>query len=399
MNSRFSFSLNDGFFFDATKSIQRDSGIELSKRLQVSDFRSNLRSKRESLLPAVSAYRSASKKRLIAPMFLEGKYDALDGDGDRYITAAEMAPRSLLSAGPIPLSPEMSFSVAQAIGKRWSRLERDIEKYNSQHHYGWGGHWNQWDSIDAQNLTSNWYGNQIDEILEGMEIWKGGEDLEFGGQQGQSKFDDISRRVRVDRLSLFSRSSQRSKQRIVEQLGFVVDWDLNGVVDGKSFDDQLEDREAVGDQITLPQMYVAASHQPIQSQPGMTAILAADHLSKRLDELERLASDQSDGLDKGQTAERRAIQIAIKKIEQVGARLEKNGQFWGYQGWSYRPRPQTINPPMVQAYSGSQWSHDLTRYAEGLYSNTNDMIEEVAQQSWQNRRSIARENRKRQIKF
>ena len=369
------FSLNGRFLFDATKSIQRDSGIALSKRLQVSDFRSNFRSKQQSslsLLPAVSAYRSASKK--------------------------ELAPRSLLSAGPIPLSPEMSFSVAQAIGKRWSRLERDIEKYNSQHHYGWGGRWNQWDSIDAQNLSSTWYGNQIEEILEGMEFGEeADEELELSELQLSLNFDIPMSGPSMDAYGFMNQSLATLGGNVVDggfggarrmgnglfdlSLGedrsarFAwVDSDTDVVMDGQA------GSEFRLDALSVPKMYVAASQRPIQTQPGMTAILAADHLSKRLGELETLAAEQPDGLNKQQLAEQRAVQVAIKNVERTGARLEKSGQFWGYQGWSYRPRPQTINPPTIQAYSGYQWSFDLTRYADGLYSNTNDMIEEVAQQ-------------------
>ena len=329
--------------------------------------------------------------------------------------AKQSALRPILAgAAPLPLTAEMSLSVAQAIGTRWSRLERDIEKYNSQQHYGWGERWKQrGTSINAQDLNGNWHGNQISEILEDMDFGDGEGNEEqfdfarpmsnpvvdpamdqFGLDMNQSLFGTInrvggfgdgrglgrSRRMSGFANGVLSFGEGRKNLNRSGQLGLWAgtDSDGDGLIDSTWIDLGLQPMEQ--DFAPPPQMYIAASQRPIQTQPGMTAILAADHLSKRLDELERLANEQPDGLDKKQLAQQRAMQVAIKNIERTGARLEQNGQFWGYQGWSYRPRPQTINPPTVQAYNGYQWSFDLTRYADGLYSNTNDMFEEVARQ-------------------
>ena len=100
--------------------------------------------------------------------------------------AKQSALRPILAgAAPLPLTAEMSLSVAQAIGTRWSRLERDIEKYNSQQHYGWGERWKQrGTSINAQDLNGNWHGNQISEILE---------DMDFGDGEGNEEQFDFAR--------------------------------------------------------------------------------------------------------------------------------------------------------------------------------------------------------------
>ena len=297
---------------------------------------------------------------------------------------------SLTGAPPASLSPEVSLSVAQAIGKRWSRLERDIEKYNSQQGYGCGG-WPQWDSIDAENLSSGWYG--VDEILEEMEF----EDMdaedslpglqfsldpgrEISNGRGKINFDIVDNSESMDRadfqnMFLYGYNFKGNDLIFHSWDKRTEDINSDGTIDSVWIDTGLP-----ADQGPMPQMYAAASRRPIHNQPGMTAILAADHLSKRLSELERLASEQPDGLDKKQLAQQRAMQVAIKNIERTGARLEQNGQFWGHQGWTYRLRPRRVNPPTIQVYNNLKWSFDLTRYADGLYSNTNDMIEEVAKQ-------------------
>ena len=300
-------------------------------------------------------------------------------------------PNRLAGAAPLPLNHEMSLSVAQAIDTRWSRMQRDIDKFNSQYHYGgW-----QSDSIDAQNINLNWSGNQISEILEDFgfdplieldsdiveaealeppQRLLSGKMLSFNGQ---SPFLIIFQRPFVpvlrDNLAdvTFSRISAKGW---ASSRGLSLDQYRS--VDYLPLGDRPFFRERCGQ----PRLYFATSQGPIRTQPGMTAILAADHLSKRLDELERLAGEQPDGLDKSQLAEQQAMQVALKNVGRASVRLEQNGQFWGHQGWSYRPRPQTINPPTVQVYPNYRWSFDLTRYAGGLYSNTNDMIEEVAKQ-------------------
>lgn len=122
-------------------------------------------------------------------------------------------------------------------------------------------------------------------------------------------------------------------------------------------------------------IFMAASQSPAKNQPGLAAVLAADHLYTRLAELKSLTA-----LDKRQLGEKKAIEVAISKMERVGASVESSGMFWGYAGRSYQPRPQTIQPPTIQAYPGYSWSFDLTRYAGGLYSNGTDMIHEVIQQ-------------------
>ena len=292
--------------------------------------------------------------------------------------------RGFVGLPTLSLSPEMSRSVAQAIGQRWSRLGRDIEKYNSQQGYGYGERWKQRDSINAENLSSSRLGNQIDEILDGfsfdskdfsrltankLEELGGGLFLPLGqADQGRSNFS----------FSVYG-GLDMDHRRPRMGLGVSLNRTFGNGIDHNGDGVLYDDINLAKSDLALPQMYVAASRRPIQTQPGMTAILAADHLSNRLDELDRLADQQPDGLDKTQLAQQRAMRIAIKNIEKAGARLEQNEQFWGYQGWSYHPSPQTINSPAVQIH-GSMWSLDLTRYANGLYSNANDMIDEVARQ-------------------
>ena len=304
---------------------------------------------------------------------------------------------SLAGGAPTSLSPEVSRSVAQAIGKRWSRLERDVEKYNSQRDYGCGV-WNRGDSIDARDLSNHWYGSQISEILDGPQQQAAFDDLPDDAELSPQIGFDIQRPFGNgfdgDGYGYGFDGAFGGNGLIYDTWASVyeADEDSDGQIDSNWIDLGLEltrsparyrpidQAKLARDLAPLPQMYLAASRQPIQDQPGMTAILAADHLSKRLSELERLASEQPDGLDKKQLAQQRAMQVAIKNIERAGARLEQSGQFWGYQGWSYYLQPKKINPPKIQLYNGSQWSLDLTRYAAGLYSNTNDMIEEVAKQ-------------------
>ncbi len=124
-----------------------------------------------------------------------------------------------------------------------------------------------------------------------------------------------------------------------------------------------------------PGFYLAASQNSMQSQPGMSSVLAADHLQKRLNQLNNLGV-----LDKKQTAEKKAIEIAIANLTKVGANLEASGMFWGYNGWNYRPPIETLTEPTVQVNRGYSWAFDLTRYAHGLYSNQSDIAEEVAKQ-------------------
>ena len=313
-------------------------------------------------------------KNLMLPIGQQTEY------GDKTVEKQKVALRpSLAGAPPASLSPEVSLSVAQAIGKRWSRLERDIEKYNSQQGYGCGG-WPQWDSIDAENLSSGWYG--VDEILEEMEF----EDMDAEDSLPGLQFSlDPGREISNGRgkINFDIVDNSESMDRADFQNMFLYGYNFNGNdLIFHSWDKRTEDINSDGtidsawidlglpaaDQGPMPQMYAAASRRPIHNQPGMTAILAADHLSKRLSELERLASEQPDGLDKKQLAQQRAMQVAIKNIERTGARLEQNGQFWGHQGWTYRLRPRRVNPPTIQVYNNLKWSFDLTRYADGLYS-------------------------------
>ena len=124
-----------------------------------------------------------------------------------------------------------------------------------------------------------------------------------------------------------------------------------------------------------PAMFMAASQGPMRSQPGISSVLAADHLQKRLDQL-----NSTNVLDKKQTAEKKAIKVAIENMTRVGANLEPSGMFWGHNGWNYRPQIESFRPPAVQAYRGYAWEFDLTRYANGLYSNTGDILDQVSKQ-------------------
>ena len=300
------------------------------------------------------------------------------------------------------LTPKISSSARQAIDNRWTRLKRDIHKYNFRYH--WGG-----TLIDADGSTN-------------INSFPGGESLGgFLDRNGRS----------LSNLFLSGFSQDQGIIPSFYRRGLVNDWEID--VDGDGLKDRyweafnwnaLDINRPFGDgvdntdvmdglsntmsiietsrggflttssfdldkpfynflhlapiQFELPHNLVAEPRKSIADQPGLNAILAADHLVGRLKELDRLASEQPDGLSKSQLALQRAMQVAIKDVGRVGARLESTAPFWGYQGRSYRPLPPTVNLPSIQI--AQNWSSDLTRYAQGLYSTPEDMIAEVTRQ-------------------
>ena len=303
-----------------------------------------------------------------------------------------VTPRALEATNFLP--PKISRSVNQAINKRWSRLERDTRKYNSRNwggynHWGWEGA--EGDSIDAERWP-DLLGSQASEIMEGFEV----EDFEpmeppqlipsfFRPRLQQSRelsFNGISDGLSETLFGTTPNFGPRigNQRDIYRPFGNSIDNDGDGVIDGYFYEDVDRFFLLPPIQYEMPRSYVEESRRSITDQPGLTAILAADNLAKQLKEFDKLAVEQPDGLTKPQLALQRAMQVAIKNIQRTSARLENSAAFWGNQGWSYRPLAPTVHAPTIQMAPRRVWSKDLTRYARGLDSTTDDMIAEVESQ-------------------
>ncbi len=118
--------------------------------------------------------------------------------------------------------------------------------------------------------------------------------------------------------------------------------------------------------------------------PGTIAVLAADWLVPRRDELMKEEKSREhqppEGVKPsgGNEEELAAVQAALKDIDRAYLRLEDTGAFWGGQGRSYRPELWSFTPPEVRADPGDSATWDLTRYAPGLYSTASDIADLVA---------------------
>ena len=291
----------------------------------------------------------------------------------------------------------------KAVSTRRARIQRDIDKYNAQSGHGWNGWngrgWNSWgDSIDL-NESGNFFGsNGLQEILEDVDFDSDG--VIDGWGLSNAIYGDIETSPMIDfgkdmdsisvvlpgmefgnRVNFLQNGDQRFQEMVSGQ-GGGMGGRGGGFGGGRGFvlsraryKGWFEQPTRMGYGENRPTSFYAAVQTPIRSQPGMAGILAADLLHKRLVELNRL-----DVKNEKQIAEKIAIEVAISKMDQVGARMESTAMFWGSSGWGYQPRVQTFTTPTIQIYHGHQWSADLTRYADGLYSTEADMMNEVAQQ-------------------
>lgn len=269
------------------------------------------------------------------------------------------------------LGPQLSRTFNQAITTRQNRLTRDIQKYNHRNGHWGQGQWDLWNSIDLRrNRSSDAIGVELVDILASSF----GDKLEFGRDRFLVAAD-----MPVDFGRLLPRSLDFAPISHARQQfqGARID---NGQsrAGAPYFYPLFMDSERPGLVASMKRIragsFFAISQQPATTQPGLSAILAADHLVRRLAELEQTQPEDQ------VLAEKTAIETALSKMDRVGANLEPNELFWGHAGWQYQPRPQAIQPPTIQAYQGYRWSFDLTRYASGLYSDTWDMLDEVMKQ-------------------
>ncbi len=222
------------------------------------------------------------------------------------------------------LPPKLSKSLDESLRQRWTRINRDVRDFNRQYGY-WGdfGLWNE-QSIDlGESRAARWQGG-LDEFL--------GDDDDNGVVQFQSF-------LKSDR-QLSAASLLGPSEKSIEQP--VIGW-------------------------------VSVYRQSLKSQPGTCSVMAASYLASRQEQLLKEDSPESE-------RELKLVQHALTHLETAVGRLEESGSFWGHQGWSYQPRAWAFQAPTVQAYSNYNWSFDLTRYAPGLYSNSFDIVNEVASQ-------------------
>jgi tetratricopeptide (TPR) repeat protein len=215
------------------------------------------------------------------------------------------------------LAPRFLGAFQQALGQRIARIDRDVRAFNRQHG-GWRDDgWSYgWDQLDLRKSASaRWYG--------GLEEAFGGKTSE-GGESGESMTSG--------------------------SLG--IAGSINCLIPASAL---------------LP-VYA----QALKAAPGVCAALAVDYV---LAARKALASKSPDAAEKEQLA---AIEQILGGMEEVSTRFEDSGIFWSYQGWGYRPQPWTFEPPEVQAHPWYNWSFDLTRYADGLYSNGFDILNLLA---------------------
>lgn len=234
--------------------------------------------------------------------------------------------------GQLPVSglpPELAHSFQKELGRRWSRINRDVQNFNRQYGYRnrWSN-WNSWNSIDlTRSASARWY----------------------GGLQGLVT-DEANKR-----LAQMALLPTLDEQGAAETLPIQI----LGDVPSPSYE-------------SLPAVaWVSVYGQSLKSQPGTCSILAADYLVKRRSEL--LQERATDTVQK----ELGTIEQALANLEKASTRLEDSGPFWSWQGWNYRPQVWSFQPPTVQVYHNYNWSFDLTRYAAGLYSNSFDILNEV----------------------
>lgn len=292
--------------------------------------------------------------------------------------------RNLVSGSGRLAMPQTNWSLALdgklasafdvALNKRQSRLSRDIRKFNRQHGY-WGGNtWNRWDYSQGLDLRS---GVWSDFGMDGLVDMLGTDLQELDGEMSDGLFfEDVDFAFEFVPLAktreLRPFGSSFSVLPMDEARAFGL-WRSNSFFLQQSRAPAVQLVDSGKDRI-IPRSFLAVVQQPVTTQPGMASILAAEYLKPRLDSLESSKSDR-----RGK-AEKQAIEMAISKMGQVGARVEPNDLFWGHAGWQFQPRPSTSQPPTVQAYQGYRWSFDLTRYANGLYSDAQDMLDEVISQ-------------------
>ena len=231
------------------------------------------------------------------------------------------------------VSPEVLQSFQHALGSRIARVNRDVQRFNQQYGYGhWGG-WNSWrrgQSIDlTKSAGGSWYGG-----LEGL----------LSGS-GQASADP----------GLIPALQQQAQGERPELALMLID----------------ASRSMRGEQMAVA--WIGVFKQGSEAIPGTCSVLAADYLVARSD---KLLSEESQNAKK----EAKLIRRAIANIQSMAAKLEQSGVFWDGQGWDYRPRPWTFQPPIIQVHHNFNWSFDLTRYAPGLYSNSSDILNEVVEQ-------------------
>jgi len=223
------------------------------------------------------------------------------------------------------LSPQLSRSFVLAFGKRMARIDQDIRQHNARYGgYYWGDEWAaDWNSIDLRRSASaRW--------------WGGPGALEDSGETGEPQ----PRAVR----------EPPPLQALITSL------------------------ERQGREKLPPSLLLASYSEALNSLPGTAGALAVDFLAARRDEL--LGIDGK--LTKEQAGELTALQAALRNLPSTYPRLENPAVFWSHQGWNYRPRPWTFQAPQVQAYHHYNWTFDLTRYADGLYSTAADVLDTVA---------------------
>jgi hypothetical protein len=250
------------------------------------------------------------------------------------------------------LPAELLNSYRQALATRWGRINRDIRQFNRQYGY-WEWDWDgDMGGLDlGESVSADWYSG-LEELL--------------GAAENKEK-----------------------KARI--GLGMSVTWgDFEGegvtpfvtsVIPVPPAEFSLLD-EGRKRPPPLALAWVSYFGQTMRSLPGTCTVLAADHLAPRRDELKKLLAKAK--LTTKESTEHKqelaAIERALAGVEAAAARLESSAPFWSHQGWDYRPRPATIEPPTVQTYQGYNWSFDLTSYAPGLYSTAADILSEVVAQ-------------------
>ena len=292
----------------------------------------------------------------------------------------------------------------EAVSTRTARIRRDIDKYNAQSGHGWNNWyvrgWNRWDDSIDLNGSGNSYGiDGLQEILDFVDFDLDGQD-NSENLFGYTEMRPTSFVESIDTISTLSGMALSNRMYVLPNGSLGRDWGRGGM-EGRLGASSLGDiagggfggghsfahnnrsmYEGWSEQPTRlsygeirPISFYAAAQTPIRNQPGMAGVIAADLLHKRLVELNKLNVK-----NEKQIAEEKAIEFALSKMDQVGARVESTAMFWGNSGWGYQPRIQTFTAPTIQVYHGYQWSTDLTRYADGLYSTNADMMDEVAQQ-------------------
>jgi hypothetical protein len=230
--------------------------------------------------------------------------------------------------------PELLFSFHEAMGRRRSRLDRDVRQYNRQYgHWDESGRWGGYDSLDLrESAAANWYGGW-EELLES---------------------DLVAGAVPTGEVPPSLNLIMEDRRRLLQPLMSLQQQGQDGA------------RAAIA--------WLGVYDRSLKSQPGTCSVLAADYLVKR----------KRDLLEKSLTPEGKkelqGIEAALANTEKAAARLEDSGPFWSHGGWGYRPQPWSFQQPTIQVYQNYNWSFDLTRYAPALYSNQSDTLNEVVEQ-------------------